>query len=92
MRYLTKRILLHIPVIILATLLVFLLMRVIPGDPALLILTGASGEGSFKKEDLANLRRELGTDRSIYVQYGAWLWGLLHGDLGTSYGPEARGL
>jgi peptide/nickel transport system permease protein len=83
-RYLTKRILLYIPVIILATVLVFLLMRVIPGDPALLILAGASGEGSFKQEDLANLRRELGTDRPIYVQYGAWIWGLLHGDMGTS--------
>jgi peptide/nickel transport system permease protein len=83
-RYLAKRILLYIPVIILATVLVFLLMRVIPGDPALLILAGASGEGSFKKEDLANLRRELGTDRPIYVQYGTWIWGLLHGDLGTS--------
>jgi ABC-type dipeptide/oligopeptide/nickel transport system permease component len=47
-RYMTKRILLYIPVIILATLLVFLLMRIIPGDPAPLILAGASGEGSFK--------------------------------------------
>jgi peptide/nickel transport system permease protein len=83
-RYLAKRILLYIPVILLATMLVFLLMRVIPGDPALLILAGASGEGSFKEEDLANLRRELGTDRPIYVQYGTWIWGLLHGDLGTS--------
>lgn len=84
MRYLAKRILLYIPVIILATVLVFLLMRVIPGDPALLILAGASGEGSFKQDDLVNLRRELGTDRPIYVQYGSWIWGLLHGDLGTS--------
>jgi peptide/nickel transport system permease protein len=83
-RYLAKRILLYIPVIILATVLVFLLMRVIPGDPALLILAGASGEGSFKQDDLVNLRRELGTDRPIYVQYGSWIWGLLHGDLGTS--------
>src|SRR5215831_3382961 len=83
-RYLAKRILLYIPVIIMATVLVFLLIRVIPRDPALLILAGASGEGSFKQEDLANLRRELGTDRPIYVQYGTWLWGLLHGDLGTS--------
>ncbi len=84
MRYLVKRILLYIPVIILATVLVFLIMRVIPGDPAFLILAGASGEGSFKQEDLTYLRRELGTDRPISVQYGAWLWGLLHGDMGTS--------
>ena len=84
MRYIVHRILLYVPILFLVTVLVFLLMRVIPGDPALLILAGASGEGSFKKEDLANLRRELGTDRPLYVQYGRWVWGLLHGDLGTS--------
>src|SRR5215468_596528 len=79
-----RRLLLYVPILFLVTVLVFLLMRVIPGDPAMLILAGASGEGSFKKEDLANLRRELGTDRPLYVQYGSWLWGLLHGDLGRS--------
>ena len=84
MRYIVHRILLYVPILFLVTVLVFLLMHVIPGDPALLILAGTSGEGSFKKEDLANLRRELGTDRPLYVQYGSWLWGLLHGDLGRS--------
>jgi peptide/nickel transport system permease protein len=82
--YVAKRILLCIPAILVVTAMVFLLMRVIPGDPALLILAGASGEGAFKKEDLENLRRELGTDRPLYVQYGTWIWDLLHGDLGTS--------
>jgi len=83
-RYIVHRLVLYIPIILLVTVLVFLLMRVIPGDPALLILAGTSGEGSFNKEDLVNLRRTLGTDRSLYVQYGTWVWGLLHGELGTS--------
>jgi peptide/nickel transport system permease protein len=82
-RYMARRLLLYIPMLLLLTLLVFLLMRVIPGEPALLILAG-SGEGSFTKQDLANLRRELGTDRPIFVQYGDWLGGLLRGNLGTS--------
>jgi peptide/nickel transport system permease protein len=82
--YTAKRLLLCIPAILVVTVMVFLLMRVIPGDPALLILAGTSGEGSFKKEDLENLRRELGTDRPLYIQYGTWIWNLLHGDLGTS--------
>jgi peptide/nickel transport system permease protein len=82
--YIAKRLLLCIPAILAVTVMVFLLMRVIPGDPALLILAGTSGEGSFKKEDLENLRRELGTDRPLYIQYGTWVWDLLHGDLGTS--------
>lgn len=84
MTYLIRRLLLYVPIILLVTLLVFLLMRVIPGDPALLILAGSSGDGSFKKEDLARLRRELGTDRPLHVQYGEWVWRLLHGDLGRS--------
>ena len=68
MRYVARRLLLYIPMLLLLTLLVFVLMRVIPGDPALLILAG-SGEGSFSQQELANLRRELGTDRPIFVQY-----------------------
>jgi len=82
--YLVQRVLLYIPIILLVTVLVFLLMRVIPGDPALLILAGTSGDGSFKKDDLLKLRAELGTDRPLHAQYGAWLWGLVHGDLGIS--------
>lgn len=84
MTYIIRRLLLYVPIILLVTLLVFLLMRVIPGDPALLILAGSSGDGSFKKEDLAKLRSELGTDRPLHVQYGEWVWRLLHGDMGRS--------
>ena len=82
--YIVKRLLLYIPTIILITLLVFILMRVIPGDPAQLILAGTTGEGTVTEEDLANLRHQLGTDRSIVVQYADWIWGLLRGDLGTA--------
>jgi peptide/nickel transport system permease protein len=84
MRYVMRRLLLYIPMLILLTLVVFLLMRVIPGDPALLILAGTSGDGSFTKQDLALLRHELGTDRPVFVQYASWLGGLLQGNLGTS--------
>ena len=82
--YVAKRLLLSIPAVLTVTVMVFLLMRIIPGDPALLILAGVSGDGSFKKEDLQHLRHELGTDRPSILQYANWLWGLLHGDLGTS--------
>ena len=84
MPYITRRVLLYVPMLLLLTLVVFLLMRVIPGDPALLILAGTLGEGSFTKQDLANLRRELGTDRPVVVQYTSWIAGLLRGDLGMS--------
>jgi peptide/nickel transport system permease protein len=84
MRYVLRRLLLYIPMLLMLTLLVFMLMRVIPGDPALLILAGTSGDGSFTQKDLARLRRELGTDRPILVQYTSWLGGLLRGNLGMS--------
>ncbi len=84
MRYFMRRMLLFIPMMLLVTLVVFVLMRVIPGDPALLILAGTSGDGSFTPQELARLRHELGTDRPLHVQYVSWIGGLLHGDLGTS--------
>lgn len=62
------------------SLVVFLLLRLLGGDVATVILgRGATPEG------LARLRSELGLDRSWFVQYGDWLWGLVRGDLGTSY-------
>ena len=83
-QYVLKRLLLFIPTIILVTLLVFVLMRTIPGDPALLLLAGSTGRGEFTDEQLENLRHELGTDRTLPVQYGEWMWGLLRGDMGKS--------
>lgn len=84
MRYIAQRILLYIPMLVLVTILAFVLMRVIPGDPALMILAGVTGDGSFTPEELAALRRELGTDQPIYLQYANWIWDLLRGDFGVS--------
>ena len=84
-QYIIRRLLLFIPTMFLVTLLVFLFMRVMPGDPALMILTGHTGEGSYTQEDLENLQHKLGTDRPLHVQYGRWVWSLLHGDLGNSF-------
>ena len=84
-QYIVRRFLLFIPTMLLLASLVFLFMRIIPGDPALLILVGTTGEGTYSEEDLALVQKELGTDRALHVQYGAWMWDLLRGDLGTSY-------
>ncbi len=89
LQYIGRRALLFIPTMVLLTGLVFLFMRIIPGDPALLILAGNTGEGSYTEETLARLQHELGTDRGLATQYGNWMWDLLRGDLGNSY---VRGL
>ncbi len=78
--YIIKRILQVIPVIIGVTLILFILMSVIPGDPARLILRKGATE-----QALENLRAKLGTDRPAYVQYWMYIRQLAKGDLGTSY-------
>ena len=84
-QYIVRRLLLFIPTMILATVMVFALFWVVPGDAAMMILTGEEGEGGrVNTEDIEQLRKELGLDRPIHVQYGEWVFNLLKGDLGTS--------
>jgi peptide/nickel transport system permease protein len=83
--YAIRRVLLFVPTLLVATVLVFMLFWIVPGDPALTILAGGEGDsGSVSQEQLQQLRQALGLDRPIYVQYGNWLWHVLRGDLGTS--------
>jgi peptide/nickel transport system permease protein len=84
-QYAMRRMLLFIPTLLLATIMVFALFWIVPGDPALAILSGGEGDsGTVSPEQLQRLRQTLGLDRPIYVQYASWLWSVLGGDLGTS--------
>ena len=84
-QYATRRVALFIPTILLATMMVFALFWIVPGDAAMMILTGEDGEGGrVTTEELENLRADLGLDRPIYVQYADWLWNIMNGDFGTS--------
>lgn len=77
--YVLRRLLLMIPVAFLVTVGVFMLIHLSPGDPALIML----GEDRTPQA-IAEIHRELGLDKPIYVQYVIWLGRLLHGDLGRS--------
>ncbi len=77
--YLLRRLALAVPTMLLAMTTVFILARVVPGDPALVILGDQASV-----EALAALRTKLGLDQPMYVQYLDFLWGILHGDLGRS--------
>jgi peptide/nickel transport system permease protein len=82
--YIVRRILLMIPTLLGAVTLIFLLMRLLPGDVALYIL--GSGESSdVNKQALQQIRQELGLDQPLIVQYGRWLWGAVRLDFGNSY-------
>ena len=79
-KFFLKRIAMIIPTFIGVTLLTFALIHLIPGDPVVLI----AGERGITPERHAILRAELGLDKPILVQYGRYVWGVLHGDLGNS--------
>ena len=80
--YILKRLLLIVPTLLGAATLVFLIMRVIPGDVALLILGGDSGQ--IDQRQLIAMRRQLGLDQPLLVQFGTWLWGIVQFDFGNS--------
>jgi peptide/nickel transport system permease protein len=80
--YLLKRLLLIVPTLVGAAALVFLIMRVIPGDVALLILGGDSAQ--IDQRQLTAVRQQLGLDQPVLVQFGTWLWGILRLDFGNS--------
>ena len=79
-RYISLRILFALPALWLIVTMVFLLAHIVPGDPVQQML----GEGA-RAEDLEQLRHALGLDVPIAVQYGRYLQGVIHGDLGESF-------
>lgn len=82
-RFLASRIATGILVLWAAATLTFLMMQLTGGDVAVAILGGPDAMPSA--EALAKVRLEYGLDRPLLVQYGEWLWKLVHGDLGQSY-------
>ena len=84
--YIIRRVGLFIPTLILISLVVFIILRIVPGDPAIMLLTAGGEEGEeYKQEELAALRAKLGTDKPIYAQYAEWVWKLVRLDFGVSF-------
>lgn len=79
MYFLLKRIAAVVPVLAVVAVIVFLLLRLSPGDPAVII----AGD-SASAQDIEAIRRSLGLDRPLLGQFCEWIWRLLHGDFGVS--------
>jgi len=77
--YIVRRMLATIPVMGVVAIFVFSLLYLSPGDPAVII----AGD-TATLDDIARIRQKLGLDQPFYVQFGTWVWNLLHGDLGIS--------
>lgn len=75
--FVLRRLLLTIPTLFMTSLVVFLILRLVPGDPVRTMLGFRATD-----ENVAELRHQLGLDESLVLQYVNWLGALLHGDLG----------
>ena len=78
--FLVKRIAATVPVLLIVAVLVFLLLRLTPGDPAAIIAGDAASP-----ENIAKIRENFGLDKPLPVQFGIWFGNLMRGDLGESY-------
>lgn len=79
-KYIAKRLLLMIPVLLGISFIVFSIMSLTPGDPARMILGAEAEEAAVEA-----LRVKLGLSDPFFLRYFKWLWNALHGDLGLSY-------
>ena len=77
--YLARRLMYLLPVMLVVVSIVFLLIHLIPGDPAA-VMAGADAT----PDDVARMRNVMGLDRPLYEQYGRWLFRTIQGDLGRS--------
>jgi peptide/nickel transport system permease protein len=81
--YIIRRLLHAILVVLIVSLMVFLLMRLLPGDPVLMYVTSGDLQ-AFSPEQITHIKHELGMDKPLLVQYLDWLWNAMRGDLGKS--------
>jgi len=77
--YIIRRLLATIPVMGVVAIFVFSLLYIAPGDPAAVIAGDLA-----TTDDIARIHAQLGLDEPFFLRFGHWLWGVLHGDLGTS--------
>src|SRR5215813_8161627 len=81
-KYVVKRFLLMIPTLFGVAVVIFVLMRIVPGD---IVELRFSGESSYaSKENLAAERARYGLDQPLWKQFATWIWGLVRFDFGTS--------
>jgi peptide/nickel transport system permease protein len=81
--YLVRRFIQSVVVLVIVSILVFVAMRLLPGDPIRMIITASNTE-SFTEEQITQVRHEYGLDRPMFIQYFDWVGGFLRGDMGDS--------
>src|SRR5688572_9274024 len=82
-RYILGRLIASIPVIFMTAVLIFVIMRLLPGDPVLVI--AGQPDSAIDEETLNVLREKWGLNEPVWVQFGIWFGKMLTGDFGTSF-------
>jgi peptide/nickel transport system permease protein len=83
--YLLRRLVLSIPTLFGVTVLIFIAMRVIPGDPISLITSEGGTNYALSQDEINTVRHSLGLDRPLHEQYLSWMADVFRGDLGKSF-------
>ncbi len=86
-KYIARRLLYAVPTLLGITLIIFFVLRILPGDP-LVLLYGEGGSASISEADKQVIKAKLGLDKPLYRQYAGWLQDVLTGDFGETF---ARG-
>ena len=84
LRFILHRILLMLPTLLGVAILVFFMLRLMPGDPVATMLLGDGGSANIAPGVIAAERARLGLDQPLYVQFFKWFWSVLQGDFGVS--------
>jgi peptide/nickel transport system permease protein len=81
--YIIRRLLQGVLVLIIVSIFIFLVMRLLPGDPLMLYIAQSQIQ-NISLEDLARLKHQFGLDQNMFMQYVNWIGGVFHGNLGQS--------
>ena len=82
-RYILRRVIIALALVYVVTTIIFLVIHIIPGDPAMLLLSGGGVDPAPEVVDA--MRRQLGLDQPILTQYLDYIAGLMHGNFGYSF-------
>ena len=80
-KYLLVRLMLFLPTLLIASVIIFFIMRILPGDVVQVVL-GGTGQSTYDSEQLEALREELGLKEPYVIQYSNWIWQMVNGSFG----------
>jgi len=82
--YILRRLFMALIVLLIVSVIVFFIIRLLPGDPLIIYMGQAAQDQAIQAEQIEMLRHQFGLDKPLYMQYFSWIGGIFHGDFGRS--------